>query len=487
MRSIILMVLMIVICASLLAQPGQQETRLDPYINPWYTTCGTETEMIISHRWRYYAMYLFGDQVNTNDPVFEFPSSPCPYYRPYAGYQDSLGRVNCNRTDGHAGLDISAPEGTPIVAAAKGYVTYAGPFSRGRMPDEVDSVMTVETNIVNGELIIEIGFRKYYKTGAGGLGYGNVILVYYPEWDVTYMYAHAQDITSYQPFYEEITSPSQYVGDSVNTGELVGYTGRTGNVPEDNDDHLHWEVLAGRVCMDASMPRSNGRENATEDPYPWLYHKSMPGRIAFIKRLTEKVEGGWLPETIETLEVQALREMTPFTVPPYTEGQSGRTGNQMRLYFTYDYYFQPNGEHRLIARRVGAVGPYSTKTQWTVVWGCELGPIPSPRDKLLLSNSGSGSSLSISPNPFNSICRITGSADLLDPNRKDSYSIGPTALVYDIQGQKVSRIEIENRGASYKIDWDGTDQKGRELPSGAYFIRFIVNDKPQTRKVTLLK
>ncbi|MGC9315368.1 MAG: FlgD immunoglobulin-like domain containing protein [bacterium] len=76
---------------------------------------------------------------------------------------------------------------------------------------------------------------------------------------------------------------------------------------------------------------------------------------------------------------------------------------------------------------------------------------------------------------------------MLDPNRKDSYSIAPTALVYDIKGQKVSRIEIENRGASYKIDWDGTDQNGRELPSGAYFIRFIVNDKPQTRKVTLLK
>jgi len=60
-------------------------------------------------------------------------------------------------------------------------------------------------------------------------------------------------------------------------------------------------------------------------------------------------------------------------------------------------------------------------------------------------------------------------------------------LVYDINGREVSRIKIENEGNSYKIDWDGTDRNGHELSGGTYFIRFIVNDQPQTTKVTLLR
>ena len=118
------------------------------------------------------------------------------------------------------------------------------------------------------------------------------------------------------------------------------------------------------------------------------------------------------------------------------------------------------------------------------MWGCELGPL----GKIHSSKSGNSKYVfHITPNPFNSTCRIVGNAALLDPLRKDSYSIGPEALVYDISGRKVSRIEIEKNGNDYKIDWNGTDESGQQLPSGAYFIRFVVNDQPQTAKVTLLR
>jgi len=144
MRKSFLAILITVISITVYAQPGTQITWLSPYI-PYYTNCHTETEMTIGHSWRYYAMYLFATQDNTDDPVFEFcDECPCPWYRPTEDYQDGAGRMDCNRTDGHTGLDVLAPEGTPIVAAAKGYVTYAGPFSRGKINEVADSVTILE-------------------------------------------------------------------------------------------------------------------------------------------------------------------------------------------------------------------------------------------------------------------------------------------------------------------------------------------------------
>lgn len=81
---------------------------------------------------------------------------------------------------------------------------------------------------------------------------------------------------------------------------------------------------------------------------------------------------------------------------------------------------------------------------------------------------------SIVPNPFNSIVSI-------------KYSVGGEShidlSVYDILGRKVATLLNERKPAgSYDINWDASD-----MPSGAYFIRFIVNDEPQTAKVTLLR
>lgn len=90
----------------------------------------------------------------------------------------------------HKGIDIRAPQGTPIVAAADGIIT-----------------------------------RRDFSQS-----YGNVIYIKHDDGNVT-RYAH---MSSFQPGFS--------VGSRVNQGDLIGYVGSTGN---STGPHLHFEVRKG--------------------------------------------------------------------------------------------------------------------------------------------------------------------------------------------------------------------------------------------------
>jgi len=142
-------------------QGGIREIGLFP--KPWHQrgAYGTDMRIVISHRIQYHAMPVLADQDSTLDPVFVFYDRMndegrvlnCPFYRPTDfTYKDTLGReINCWRVDSlgayrhHWGLDIHAPEGTPIVAADTGIVTYAGPFKRGYLGAPIIYVETFYT------------------------------------------------------------------------------------------------------------------------------------------------------------------------------------------------------------------------------------------------------------------------------------------------------------------------------------------------------
>ena len=95
---------------------------------------------------------------------------------------------------GHKGLDIAAPYGTPIYAAASGTVTRAA--------------------------------NKYD-------GYGNSVMVANDDGNVT-MYGHMSSIAiSY--------------GDYVVKGQLLGYVGSTGYA---TGNHLHFEVRSNGYYLD---------------------------------------------------------------------------------------------------------------------------------------------------------------------------------------------------------------------------------------------
>ena len=105
----------------------------------------------------------------------------------------------------HAGIDFAAPAGTPIYAAASGYVQVAG-WSSG--------------------------------------GYGNYVIIYHGK---------MSDGNTYSTLYAHMRSVATSAGKYVKQGELIGYVGTTGN---STGNHLHLEVWKGGSKANAVNPRS---------------------------------------------------------------------------------------------------------------------------------------------------------------------------------------------------------------------------------------
>ena len=104
----------------------------------------------------------------------------------------------------HAGTDFAAPAGTPIYAAASGYVQVAG-WSSG--------------------------------------GYGNYVIIYHGK---------MSDGNTYSTLYGHMKSVATSAGKYVKQGELIGYVGSTGN---STGNHLHLEVWKGGSKANAVNPR----------------------------------------------------------------------------------------------------------------------------------------------------------------------------------------------------------------------------------------
>jgi murein DD-endopeptidase MepM/ murein hydrolase activator NlpD len=103
----------------------------------------------------------------------------------------------------HEGIDIAAPEGSAVIAAADGVVIYSG---------------------------------------SGVRGYGNLILLRHPEGLVT-VYAHNRR--------NRVSEK-----DRVKGGQVIGEVGRTGNA---TTNHLHFEVRAGESPRDPVLFVGRGR------------------------------------------------------------------------------------------------------------------------------------------------------------------------------------------------------------------------------------
>ena len=87
------------------------------------------------------------------------------------------------------------------------------------------------------------------------------------------------------------------------------------------------------------------------------------------------------------------------------------------------------------------------------------------------------------PNPFN-------------PRTRIPYELGgsegsaPVHLqILDIRGRVVRTLvdEVQAVGQRYEVTWNGTDDAGRRMPSGAYMSRLTVGDQTQARLLTLVK
>ena len=84
-----------------------------------------------------------------------------------------------------------------------------------------------------------------------------------------------------------------------------------------------------------------------------------------------------------------------------------------------------------------------------------------------------------SPNPFNPSTTI----------RFDVAKAGHVTLaIYDVRGRRVrSLIDANVPPSRHELRWDGTDDGGRPVASGIYFLRIDLPESSQTQKLVLVK
>lgn len=83
------------------------------------------------------------------------------------------------------------------------------------------------------------------------------------------------------------------------------------------------------------------------------------------------------------------------------------------------------------------------------------------------------------PNPFNSSTKI--SYELINQE-------WVVLKIYDILGKELITLENSVRQAGMnQVIWNGKDINGVEMPSGVYFVKLVINEAEQTKKITLLK
>jgi hypothetical protein len=86
------------------------------------------------------------------------------------------------------------------------------------------------------------------------------------------------------------------------------------------------------------------------------------------------------------------------------------------------------------------------------------------------------------PNPFNPQTTISYDLPLADASQPVRLSI------LDVGGRVVrTLVNEEQRGGSYRVVWEGRDDRGDAVSSGVYIALLDVSGERRTRKMVLLK
>lgn len=112
------------------------------------------------------------------------------------------------------------------------------------------------------------------------------------------------------------------------------------------------------------------------------------------------------------------------------------------------------------------------------LWLGDLGPAPTAAGDPGLTPKVSHL-LGAYPNPFN-------------PRTEVRFELAASARVririHDVRGRLIRTLIDESQPAGrHEVVWDGTDNSGRRVASGTYYLRFQTDDRVETRKVSLLK
>lgn len=88
------------------------------------------------------------------------------------------------------------------------------------------------------------------------------------------------------------------------------------------------------------------------------------------------------------------------------------------------------------------------------------------------------------PNPFNPSTTIRYSI----PTAGTRHALSVQVNIYNITGKLVTTLVNKEQSAGwYEIQWNGTNQYGKEMPGGVYLSRVTVGNAVKTNKLILLR
>lgn len=109
------------------------------------------------------------------------------------------------------------------------------------------------------------------------------------------------------------------------------------------------------------------------------------------------------------------------------------------------------------------------------VWGVHDWP---PPDQDSADTATMDSHIAVFPNPFATTVHLGWRGD-----------VGATTLdIFNILGQRIRSYDLAATGDSHtSVEWEGTDNNGRSVPSGLYFARLSSSGRQVVTKLVLLK
>jgi len=79
----------------------------------------------------------------------------------------------------------------------------------------------------------------------------------------------------------------------------------------------------------------------------------------------------------------------------------------------------------------------------------------------------------------------------LDPARPMPYASTPpqvTVSIFNLEGRRVASLSSERRGfGGHAVSWDGRDEQGRAVPSGAYFCKLEIENWSVTKRLIFIR
>ena len=88
------------------------------------------------------------------------------------------------------------------------------------------------------------------------------------------------------------------------------------------------------------------------------------------------------------------------------------------------------------------------------------------------------------PNPFS----LKEAATLIRYELAQAQAVPVALRVYDLLGHEVRRlVKAQQARGSYRVQWDGRDERGVLVPAGVYFYELRAGDLRQVKKMVVVR